>query len=77
MRDTPALLGRQEALEQCMAALSTGGGALVTGPAGIGKSALLDAVSAACADAGQLVLRSSSAATESWLPYLGLYDLFS
>ena len=77
MRDTPALLGRQDTLEQSMAALSSGGGVLVTGPAGIGKSALLDAVSGACADAGQLVLRSSSAATESWLPYLGLYDLFS
>ncbi len=60
-----------------MAALAAGGGVLVSGPAGIGKSALLDAIGSACAAAGQLVLRSASAAAESWLPYLGLYDLFS
>ena len=60
-----------------MAELATCGGVLVTGPAGIGKSALLDAVGSACAAAGQLVLRSASSAAESWLPYLGLYDLFS
>jgi DNA-binding CsgD family transcriptional regulator len=60
-----------------MAALAAGGGVLVSGPAGIGKSALLDAIGSACAAAGQLVLRSASSAAESWLPYLGLYDLFS
>ncbi|MEZ0108001.1 DNA-binding CsgD family transcriptional regulator [Catenulispora sp. EB89] len=77
MKDAPAILGRQQTLEKCMAALAAGGGVLVSGPAGIGKSALLDAIGSACAAAGQLVLRSASAAAESWLPYLGLYDLFS
>ncbi|MBW8803467.1 MAG: AAA family ATPase [Catenulisporales bacterium] len=77
MKEAPAILGRQQTLEKCMAALAAGGGVLVTGPSGIGKSALLDAIGSACADAGQLVLRSASSAAESWLPYLGLYDLFS
>jgi DNA-binding CsgD family transcriptional regulator len=77
VKDAPAILGRQQTLEKCMAALAAGGGVLVSGPAGIGKSALLEAIGSACAAAGQLVLRSSSAAAESWLPYLGLYDLFS
>jgi DNA-binding CsgD family transcriptional regulator len=77
VKDAPAILGRQQTLENCMAALAAGGGVLVSGPAGIGKSALLDAIGSACAAAGQLVLRSTSAAAESWLPYLGLYDLFS
>ena len=48
-----------------MAALAAGGGVLVSGPAGIGKSALLDAIGSACSAAGQLVLRCASAAAES------------
>ncbi|MEV6522310.1 AAA family ATPase [Longispora sp. NPDC051575] len=77
MEDAPELLGRRAALARCEAGLAETGGVLVTGPAGIGKSALLAAVARAAADSGALVLRSGSSPTEAALPYLAVFDLFS
>ncbi|AUG78275.1 helix-turn-helix transcriptional regulator [Kitasatospora sp. MMS16-BH015] len=77
MSDATALLGRDELLGHCRAGLADGGGVLLTGPAGIGKSAVLDALDAEASQAGTLVLRSNSSAVEASLPYLALYDLFA
>ncbi|MFC1410796.1 AAA family ATPase [Streptacidiphilus sp. N1-12] len=77
MSDATVLLGRDELLDRCQAALADGGGVLLTGPAGIGKSAVLDALETEATEAGLLVLRSNSTATEASLPHLALYDLFA
>ncbi len=77
MGDVTALLGRDELLVRCRAGLADGGGVLLTGPAGIGKSALLDLIEAEATATGALVLRSNSSATEASLPHLALYDLFA
>ncbi|WP_441245143.1 AAA family ATPase [Kitasatospora sp. McL0602] len=77
MSDATMLLGRDELLGRCRAGLADGGGVLLTGPAGIGKSAVLDALDAEAQQAGALVLRSNSSAIEASLPYLALYDLFA
>ncbi|WP_329570730.1 helix-turn-helix transcriptional regulator [Kitasatospora sp. NBC_01266] len=77
MGDMTAPLGRDEVLARCGAGLAGGGGVLVTGPAGIGKTVLLDAVQAEAARGGALVLRSDSVAGEAGLPQLALYDLFA
>ncbi|MGF1428301.1 AAA family ATPase [Kitasatospora sp. LaBMicrA B282] len=75
----PMLLGRQDELRRCRAVLDAGGaaGVLLTGAAGIGKSAVLDALQTAAVRAGQLVLRSNPVAGEAELPHLALYDLFA
>ncbi|MCX4744981.1 LuxR family transcriptional regulator [Kitasatospora sp. NBC_01287] len=79
MGDTTAPPGRDEVLARCLAGLGGGGGGgvLLTGPAGIGRSAVLDAVQGEAERAGALVLRSNSAACEAGLPQLALYDLFA
>ncbi|MER5639324.1 LuxR family transcriptional regulator [Kitasatospora sp. NPDC002227] len=77
MSDATVLLGRDELLGRCRAVLADGGGVLLTGPAGIGKSAVLDALDAEAQQAGELVLRSNSSAIEASLPHLALYDLFA
>ena len=77
MSDATVLLGRDGLLARCRAALADGGGLLLTGPAGIGKSAVLDVLDAEAAEAGALVLRSNSTATEASLPHLALYDLLA
>ncbi|TWF96831.1 AAA family ATPase [Kitasatospora viridis] len=78
MSEEWALLGRDELLDRCRAGLADGGGGvLLTGPAGIGKSAVLEVLAGQAAAAGELVLRANSSATEAALPYLALYDLFA
>ena len=77
MSDATVLLGRDEVLVRCRAGLADGGGVLLTGAAGIGKSAVLDALDAEATEAGALVLRSNSSAIEASLPHLTLYDLFA
>jgi DNA-binding NarL/FixJ family response regulator len=57
------------------ARLSVGGGVALHGPAGIGKSALLDAVAATASARGEAVLRLRPAQTERGLPYAGIADL--
>ncbi|WP_460624874.1 helix-turn-helix transcriptional regulator [Kitasatospora kifunensis] len=77
MNDVTALLGRDAILLRCRAGLAGAGAVLLTGPGGIGKSAVLDAIAAEACAAGTLVLRSGSSAMEAELPYLALYDLFA
>ncbi|MGY0236191.1 AAA family ATPase [Longispora urticae] len=76
MSDQPTLLGREDVLERCRAQLDTGAGVLLYGPAGIGKSAVVEALGAEAAAQGQLVLRSTPSAVEAGLPHLTLCDLF-
>ncbi|MFE0464208.1 ATP-binding protein [Kitasatospora sp. NPDC058965] len=78
MAEEMALLGRAELLDRCRAALADGGGGLLlTGPAGIGKSVVLDQLAVEAAQSGALVLRANSSAGEAALPHLALYDLFA
>ncbi|WP_040478396.1 AAA family ATPase [Longispora albida] len=70
------LLGREETLGRCRTHLRGPGGVLLYGPAGIGKSTLVDTLAAEAARSGQLVLRSTPSAAEAELPYLALFDLF-
>jgi DNA-binding CsgD family transcriptional regulator len=70
----PSPIGRGEILAQARARLAAGGSVMFYGPAGIGKSTILDALAA---DAGAaLVLRANAAEAEAELPYLALVDLF-
>ncbi|GAA0631017.1 LuxR family transcriptional regulator [Kutzneria viridogrisea] len=69
------VLGRREVLARCRAGLAEGG-VLLHGPAGVGKSTLLDALAAEAAEEGELVLRSTPGATEVMLPHVALIDLF-
>ncbi|BFU44560.1 AAA family ATPase [Krasilnikovia sp. MM14-A1004] len=73
--DETALFGRASLLAAIEGRLAAGGGVAVHGPAGIGKTALLDAVSAAATARGDLVLRLRPARTERALPYAGIADL--
>ncbi|GAA3050247.1 AAA family ATPase [Actinokineospora globicatena] len=71
----PPVLGRAQVIARCRSALADGGGLVLHGPAGIGKSLLLDVlVAGAGAD---LVLRTSPAAADRDLPHVALYDLFA
>ncbi|HET6215183.1 MAG TPA: ATP-binding protein, partial [Micromonosporaceae bacterium] len=71
----PSPIGRQGAVEAVRTGLNAGGSVLVYGPAGIGKSTVLDAVARAAA-ADCRVLRAAAAEAEAELPYLALVDLF-
>lgn len=70
-------MGRASLLTTVEARLSVGGGVALHGPAGIGKSALLDAVAATAAARGEAVLRLRPAQTERGLPYAGIADLIA
>ncbi|GIG59520.1 transcriptional regulator [Longispora fulva] len=76
MQDVAAVLGRTEVLDRCRSRLDRGGGLLLHGPAGIGKTTLVDALAAEAGAAGLLVLRSTPSVAEADLPYLALADLF-
>jgi len=73
--DATALVGRASLLATVEARLAAGGGVALHGPAGIGKSALLDAVAASALARGERVLRLRPAQTERGLPYAGIADL--
>ncbi|MFK3985605.1 AAA family ATPase [Micromonospora sp. NPDC050397] len=70
------LFGRAELLSSIQTWLATGGGVVLTGPDGIGKSAILGEVGAA-ASPGTRVLRLAPAEAERSMPYSGLVDLFT
>ncbi len=70
----PTPIGRGEILDQARARLAAGDSVLLHGPAGIGKSTILQSL-AADADPA-LVLRANAAEAEAELPYLALVDLF-
>jgi len=69
-----APIGRIEVASHVADLLASGGSVLLRGPAGIGKSTVLDALAAQRTDA--MVLRVAAAEVESGLPYLTLVDLF-
>ncbi|GAA3301398.1 AAA family ATPase [Dactylosporangium vinaceum] len=75
MVSTPsAPIGRADLLSHARERLAAGGSVVLCGPAGIGKSTILDALAAAETEA--LVLRAAAAEAEADLPYLALVDLF-
>ncbi len=76
---SPSSSGRTDLIGSAYAQLLAGQSVLVYGPAGIGKSTVLDALGAAVRDAAPgrtRVLRAAAAEVESGLPYLTLVDLF-
>jgi DNA-binding CsgD family transcriptional regulator len=72
----PRPIGREDLLSLVSVRLALGRGALLYGPAGIGKSTLLTAFAATEEASGVTVLRASVAEAEADLPYLALVDLF-
>ncbi|WP_433361510.1 AAA family ATPase [Actinoplanes sp. CA-142083] len=75
--DATSLRGRGALLAVIDARLGAGGGVALHGPAGIGKTAVLDAVAAQAAARNELVLRLRPVRTERSLPYAGIADLVS
>ncbi|GGN62947.1 transcriptional regulator [Actinoplanes lobatus] len=71
----PALHGREELLAAIDARLAAGGGVVLHGPPGIGRTALLDTVADQAAARGELVLRLRPARGERALAYAGVADL--
>jgi DNA-binding CsgD family transcriptional regulator len=71
-----ALVDRGPLLASARARLAAGDSVLLTGPAGIGKSALLYALADEFGGAHQ-VLRCALSETERHLPFLGLIDLLA
>ncbi|TDD74004.1 helix-turn-helix transcriptional regulator [Actinomadura rubrisoli] len=71
----PSLVGRSAPLASVESRLASNGSAILTGPSGIGKTALLEAVGAAAAARGEIVLRVAGTETERWVPCSGLAEL--
>src|SRR5262245_24100765 len=73
----PRVVGRVRELATARARLAGDppGSVVFVGPAGIGKSTLLGATVADAAKSGFAVRRTRAAASESGLPFLGLFDL--
>ncbi|MDN0200687.1 LuxR family transcriptional regulator [Streptomyces sp. S.PNR 29] len=70
------VIGREELFAQAREQLASGGSVLLHGPAGIGKSTVLRALTTECAHSARTVLRCSATESESHLPFLALADLF-
>nr|WP_131736091.1 ATP-binding protein [Actinomadura roseirufa] len=71
----PAPVGRSAALASVEARLAANGSVILTGPSGIGKTTLLEAVGAAAIARGELVLAVAGTETERWVPCSGLAEL--
>ncbi|MGW2312176.1 AAA family ATPase [Actinomadura luteofluorescens] len=71
----PELAGRSALLASVESRIGRNGSVVLTGPSGIGKTALLEAVGAAAAGRGELVLRVAGTETERWVPCSGLAEL--
>src|SRR5438045_2399248 len=61
----PAVFGRAEPLRAARAALAVTGSVVLSGPAGIGKSTLLDLLAVESVEDGARVLRTAPAETEA------------
>ncbi|MDP9796865.1 DNA-binding NarL/FixJ family response regulator [Catenuloplanes nepalensis] len=66
-------MGRAALLGAIENRLRSGGGVVLTGPSGIGKTAILDAV----AQRGDRVLRLAATAAERFLPFAGMAELLA
>ncbi|WP_307873160.1 helix-turn-helix transcriptional regulator [Paractinoplanes ovalisporus] len=75
--DVSALRGRGEILATIENRLGVGGGVALHGPAGIGRTALLDAVATAAGARGELVVRLRPVRSERRIPYAGIADLMA
>ncbi|HVK22129.1 MAG TPA: LuxR family transcriptional regulator [Actinokineospora sp.] len=73
-RSRTRVVGRAGVLRALRDQLADGGGALLTGPSGIGKTTLLDEVAEGWSGT---VLRATSAENERWIPGTALADLFA
>ncbi|WP_344140627.1 ATP-binding protein, partial [Luedemannella flava] len=71
------MAGRTDVLSAIEARLDAGGGVVLTGPSGIGKTAILDAVGDAAHGRGECVLRVAGAPTERWVSFSALSDLLT
>ncbi|WP_232323895.1 helix-turn-helix transcriptional regulator [Catenuloplanes japonicus] len=71
------LVGRAALLGAIDSRLRTGGGVVLTGPSGIGKTAILDAVASAALQRGERVLRLTATVAERFLPYAGMAELLA
>ncbi|GAA2278476.1 LuxR family transcriptional regulator [Actinomadura luteofluorescens] len=71
----PELAGRSALLASVESRIGRNGSVVLTGPSGIGKTALLEAVGAAAAGRGEFVLRVAGTETERWVPCSGLAEL--
>ncbi|WP_396453935.1 LuxR C-terminal-related transcriptional regulator [Actinomadura sp.] len=70
-------MGRADVLGEVRGHLAGGGGVLLLGPVGIGKSTLLSLLADEHAAAGYRIFACCPAETERHLPFLGLIDLIS
>ncbi|MDT0320397.1 AAA family ATPase [Streptomyces sp. DSM 44918] len=70
------LVGRTELLARAGDRLRRGRAVLLSGPVGIGRTALLEALADRADRDGALVLRCAPARAESRLPFLALIDLY-
>jgi DNA-binding CsgD family transcriptional regulator len=71
------MVGRAALLTTVETMLDAGGGVVLTGPSGIGKTAILDALTTVATERGDRVLRIGAAESERWLPFAGLTDLMA
>jgi DNA-binding CsgD family transcriptional regulator/tetratricopeptide (TPR) repeat protein len=69
------VIGREDLFGAAREQLGRGGGVLLHGPAGIGKSTVLRALAAEYGRTARTVLRCSATESESHLPFLALADL--
>lgn len=69
------LVGREAELDRARDLLVTGGALLVRGPAGIGRTALLEAASSAAREHGVVVLPAAGIAAEAHLRFAALHTL--
>jgi DNA-binding CsgD family transcriptional regulator/tetratricopeptide (TPR) repeat protein len=69
------VVGRARLLAEAEEQLRSGGSVLLSGPAGIGKSTVINLLADRATAAGALVLRCCPAVAEAQLPFLALIDL--
>ncbi len=74
-RADPPVVGRARLLAEAEEQLRSGGSVLLSGPAGIGKSTVVNLLAERAAATGALVLRCCPAQAEAQLPFLALIDL--
>ena len=72
---SPSLIGREEDLAVVRAVIDDGGALVISGDAGVGKSALLDAAAAYAVSTGRRLLRATGTQFEAQVSFAGLHQL--